>query len=244
MSTTIPIPIEFSDRFKFLSTQYPDFDQSCATIYQPCVILNKAGSKIANDVRIDSFSKLECGQGTIIGQYVHVASFSHLGIGGGFLICEEGSAFGSGSRIITGSNIPAEGVSCSAISPSAIIRKSFVWVRRNAIIFAGATVLPGVIIGAGAVVAAGAVVNKDVPDGEIWGGVPARRIGMVGQKSAENRERKDGQGSGPQTVNAPDLQSWQVVEKGAQKERARRGEMASGGKKDRFLDAVDELYDR
>jgi len=36
--------------------------------------------------------------------------------------------------------------------------------------------LPGVKIGNGAVVAAGAVVTKDIPDFEIWGGVPAKKI--------------------------------------------------------------------
>jgi len=38
------------------------------------------------------------------------------------------------------------------------------------------TLLKGATIGAGAVIAAGAVVTGDVPAGELWGGVPARRI--------------------------------------------------------------------
>ncbi len=38
-------------------------------------------------------------------------------------------------------------------------------------------ILPGVKIGKGAVVAAGAVVTKDVPEFEIFGGVPAVKIG-------------------------------------------------------------------
>jgi acetyltransferase-like isoleucine patch superfamily enzyme len=38
-------------------------------------------------------------------------------------------------------------------------------------------VLQGVSIGQGAVIAAGAVVRTAVPDLEIWGGVPARRLG-------------------------------------------------------------------
>jgi acetyltransferase-like isoleucine patch superfamily enzyme len=42
----------------------------------------------------------------------------------------------------------------------------------------GVIVLDGVKIGRGAVVAAGAVVTKDIPDGAIAGGVPARVIKM------------------------------------------------------------------
>ena len=40
----------------------------------------------------------------------------------------------------------------------------------------GVVVLPGVEIGDGAVVGAGAVVRQSIPAGEIWAGVPARKI--------------------------------------------------------------------
>lgn len=40
----------------------------------------------------------------------------------------------------------------------------------------GAIILQGVTIGNGSVVAAGAVVTKDIPDNEVWGGVPAKFI--------------------------------------------------------------------
>lgn len=48
---------------------------------------------------------------------------------------------------------------------------------------AGATVLCGVTIGDGAIVSTGAVVTKgsNIGPGEIWGGVPAKRIGQVAQ---------------------------------------------------------------
>ena len=39
--------------------------------------------------------------------------------------------------------------------------------------------MPGVTIGDNCVIAAGAVVTKDVQSGEIWGGVPARKIETV-----------------------------------------------------------------
>lgn len=46
-----------------------------------------------------------------------------------------------------------------------------VWVGANV------SVLEGVVINTGAIIASGAVVTKDIPPYEIWGGVPARKIG-------------------------------------------------------------------
>ena len=50
-------------------------------------------------------------------------------------------------------------------------------IGNNVFIGANATVMPGVKIGNNCVVAAGAVVTRNIPNGEIWGGVPAARIG-------------------------------------------------------------------
>jgi len=44
-------------------------------------------------------------------------------------------------------------------------------------------ILPGVTIGKGAIVAAGGIVTKDIPDFEIWGGVPAKKIGERNNKN-------------------------------------------------------------
>ena len=52
-----------------------------------------------------------------------------------------------------------------------IVLEEDVWLGVNVV------VLKGVRIGRGAIVAAGAIVTKDVPSYEIWGGVPARRLG-------------------------------------------------------------------
>lgn len=53
---------------------------------------------------------------------------------------------------------------------SPIIIGNNVWIGANSII------LKGVNIGSGAIIAAGAVVNKSIPENEIWGGVPAKKI--------------------------------------------------------------------
>ncbi len=47
-----------------------------------------------------------------------------------------------------------------------------VWIGCNAVI------LKGVTIGKGSIIAAGAVVNKSVPAYEIWGGIPAQKVGV------------------------------------------------------------------
>ena len=63
---------------------------------------------------------------------------------------------------------------------SADFGNSFAPVKISDYVFIGprAIILPGVTIGRGAVVAAGAVVTKSIPDFEIWGGVPAKKISL------------------------------------------------------------------
>lgn len=56
-------------------------------------------------------------------------------------------------------------------------RKAPVKIGKNVLVGARCIVLPGVEIGDGATVSAMSLVNKDVPAGEMWGGIPARPIG-------------------------------------------------------------------
>lgn len=55
-------------------------------------------------------------------------------------------------------------------------------VGRNVWIGSGSILLPGVTIGDGATVAAGAVVTKDVPEGAVVGGVPAKILRQPSRK--------------------------------------------------------------
>ena len=59
------------------------------------------------------------------------------------------------------------------------IRTAPVKIKRGAFIGAGSFILKGVTIGEKSVIGAGAVVTRDVPDGEIWAGNPARKIGEL-----------------------------------------------------------------
>lgn len=48
----------------------------------------------------------------------------------------------------------------------------------------GCILMPGVTIGSRVVIGAGSIVTRDIPDGEVWAGVPARRL-----KSIDEYER-------------------------------------------------------
>ena len=48
-------------------------------------------------------------------------------------------------------------------------------IKKGASIGAGSTILPGITIGKNVVIGAGSVVTKDVPDGEVWLGNPAKK---------------------------------------------------------------------
>lgn len=83
----------------------------------------------------------------------------------------------AGSRFVDHDhNISGTGPLPKGGGPAApVVLRNHVWIGANAVI------LKGVEIGEGAVVAAGAVVVKSIPSNEIWGGVPARRIGCRGE---------------------------------------------------------------
>lgn len=147
-------------------------------VYEPVIITRSEVVEIHPEARIDSFVKIEGGQGVKIGRWVHIASFCHINVGGGEVILEEGSACASGAKIGGGSNL-ISGVSCSAKAPKEMqhVKRSKTVIGKNAVVFMNAVVTAGVTVGEGAVIAAGAVVIHDIPAYEVWGGVPARKIG-------------------------------------------------------------------
>jgi acetyltransferase-like isoleucine patch superfamily enzyme len=59
-------------------------------------------------------------------------------------------------------------------------RTGKVEIGARAMIGANCTVLPGVRIGEGASVSAMSLVNCDIPSGQSWGGVPARKLDKSG----------------------------------------------------------------
>jgi acetyltransferase-like isoleucine patch superfamily enzyme len=72
------------------------------------------------------------------------------------------------------------GAHCSIYSESTIDDKTGkVTIMRDARIGAHSVVMPGVTIGEGAIIAACSFVNKNVPAGAVYGGVPAKPLNVL-----------------------------------------------------------------
>ena len=92
------------------------------------------------------FMPLTIGDNTIIGAYSYIISANHRFESRNIPIRDQGY---TGAPVEIGEDV---------------------WIGTHVVI------LPGVKIGKGAIIAAGSIVNHDVPDYQIWGGVPARFI--------------------------------------------------------------------
>lgn len=89
-----------------------------------------------------------------------------------FSILEEGAWVGP-NAVFTNARYP--------LSPSAKASLQGPHLLPQAKIGANVTLLPGVVVGRGALVGAGSVVVRDVPDGKVAVGNPARVIGDISQ---------------------------------------------------------------
>ena len=124
----------------------------------------KIGRKAHIHMGIQFFnpSKVQIGEGTIIGQNAFLDGRDKLIIGRHVDIASDVLVYNSEHDINSEDFAPIH-------APVEI--GDYVFIGPRAII------LPGVKIGKGAVIAAGAVVTKDVPEFAIVGGVPAKEIG-------------------------------------------------------------------
>jgi UDP-2-acetamido-3-amino-2,3-dideoxy-glucuronate N-acetyltransferase len=128
---------------------------------------NIYGATIGEETTIGSMSEI---RGVKIGSHVKIEAFVFIPEG----VTIEDEVFIGPHVSFTNDRDP------HATNPDGSVRGSGDWqmaktlVKKRASLGANATILPGLTIGEGALVGAGAVVTKDVPDGAVVYGNPAK----------------------------------------------------------------------
>lgn len=145
-------------------------------IYEPCLILKPEMVTIADSARIDSFTKINGGEGVTIGENCHVASFCEINAGAGTV--HFGAHSGCASHTVICGGMTDMSMLMTTPQDGNIAKRMVTTIGEYVLIFAGAIICPGVTLGDRCVVAAGAVVTEDVPAGVIVAGVPAKQIGV------------------------------------------------------------------
>jgi len=134
---------------------------------------NLYGCEIGDDVKIGAFVEIQ--KGAKIGHRCKVSSHSFLCEG---VTLEDEVFIGHGVTFIN-DRFPRATSTDGRLQTEADWSCVSTVVKRGASIGSGATILCGVSIGERAIVGAGSVVTKDVPDGAIVAGNPARVLRRV-----------------------------------------------------------------
>lgn len=143
--------------------------------YKPGLLGLAPGSSICQGTVL-AFGESDTETGTIqIGRGAWIGQYNNLRAGGGDIAIGQNCLVSQFCSLVAANHGLEK---CSPIKVQALSIKCGVVLEDDVWLGAGVHVLPGVCVGQGAVIAAGSVVTHDVPAYEIWGGVPARKIGQ------------------------------------------------------------------
>ncbi len=137
---------------------------------------NLYGCEIGDDVKIGTFVEIQ--KGARVGNRCKISSHSFICEG---VTLEEEVFIGHGVTFIN-DRFPRATAIDGRPQTEADWSCVPTTVKRGASIGSGATILCGVAIGERAIVGAGSVVTKDVPDGAIVAGNPARVLRQAAQR--------------------------------------------------------------
>lgn len=147
------------------------------TIWEKAQIVNPEVISIGDSVIIDDFVFLMGGKKTLIGSFVHIATFTSIA-GGGELIMDDFTTLSHGVRLFTGTDdYSGEFLTNSSVPhPYRQAIRSFVHLKKHTIVGANSVILPGVTIGEGVAVGSNSLVKKDCEPWTIYAGTPAKPI--------------------------------------------------------------------
>jgi acetyltransferase-like isoleucine patch superfamily enzyme len=147
------------------------------TIWPMARVITPETISLGNSVIIDDFVLVMGGRKTVIGSFIHIASFTSI-TGGGEFVMEDFSTLSSGVRVFTGTDdFFGNYMTNSAVPyPYRQPQRTFVTIKKHAIVGANSVILPGVTIGEGAAIGANSLVLKDCEPWTIYVGSPARPL--------------------------------------------------------------------
>lgn len=128
--------------------------------------------RCGRNFQVGLLAKLECLGNIEVGDDVYIGHGSWLNGSGGGITLDSQAMLGPYVTMVSGEN----GVENGSYRFARKGKPAPIRVGYGTWIAAHTTVTSGVTIGRGCLVAAGAVVTRDVPDGGVVGGVPARPI--------------------------------------------------------------------
>ncbi len=146
-------------------------------VFKKSSLINCCNIFLGDGCQIDDFVHIIASAPVHIGRRVHIACFTSIA-GGGEVTLDDYCGLSAGCRIISGTeNFMGEGMTnpCIPAKFRSVLR-SFVTIRRHAILGTNTIVYPGVTIDDGVATGAGAVVNKDLDAWGLYMGAPAKRI--------------------------------------------------------------------
>lgn len=137
------------------------------------------GKKIDDSFRLFPPFYTDFGKNITIGKDVFINSGCHFQDQGGIKV---------GDGVLIGHNVVLATINHD-LDPKENRKNHYAPITIGAHVWIGsnATILPGVTLGDWAVVAAGAVVTENVPPGAVVGGVPAKILKVIPEKSLQER---------------------------------------------------------
>jgi len=134
---------------------------------------NLYGCAIGDDTKIGTFVEIQ--KGARIGARCKVSSHTFICEG---VVVEDEVFIGHGVTFIN-DRFPRATTADGSLQTEADWKCDAALVKRGASIGSGVTILCGVTVGEKAIVGAGSVVTKDVPDGAVVAGNPARILRRI-----------------------------------------------------------------
>ncbi len=146
-------------------------------IHTSVVIVAPEHLRLGNHVRVDPFSLLSASGEISLGNHIHIGSHCTL-IGASAIWVEDFAGISHGARLFSASDDFGGGCLTGPTVPDQLrnVISAPIYLRRHAVVGSDAVVLPGVTMGEGAILGALSLLRSDLPEWQIWSGVPARYL--------------------------------------------------------------------